>query len=263
MQWIKLNTEYSDIILSIRKEWIKLLSNNSSEEECHKFIAEHSAMCWGKEFYFSISKLNLGGSLTPDFILVSEKGSFGLHYTLVEIEKPSTSTITKINDPTSGLTHAIKQIRDWKNWIEKNSQEAGLLFPAKFSHDNMAHLNYMIIAGRRINSTIEQDAERVKLSREVGYPIRSFDYITDNLKQYRSIEHIIPNSDTDDQYWREGYYHKFANPFYQSVSNKAWKKFVESPSLIRTHMIGRNIKQLNEIMIVNNKYYEFERRIKS
>lgn len=263
MQWTKLNTDWLDIVTSIRSEWSNLMARDDAEEEYHKFIADHSAMCWGNDTYFSISKLELAGRLTPDFILVSEKGSLGLHYTLVEIEKPSTLTITQQGNPAAGLTHAIKQVRDWKTWIERNSQEAATLFPSKFSHDSFAHISYMIVAGKRAGTTLAQEIERAKQAKEVGYAIRSFDFITDNLNNFRASEHIFPNSDTSQEHWNNGYYHKFANPFYKSVTNKDWKKFVVSPSLIRSHMIGQNIVALDEMMSTNEKYQEFIKRTTS
>ncbi|MCP4752098.1 MAG: DUF4263 domain-containing protein, partial [Proteobacteria bacterium] len=178
---------------------------------------------------------------------ISEKGSLGLIYTLVEIEKPNTKVITNQNNPSSGLSHAMKQIRDWKNWIEKNSHSVDRLFPSKFSHDSIAHIKYMLIVGKRSDINPQQELERIKIAQEIGYEIRSFDFITDNLKAYKAMDHIIPDSDTIEKCWADGLYHKFANPFFRSVSNKDWQSFASSPSLSRSHMIGQNIEALNKI----------------
>jgi len=245
MQWSKLNNECSFILKGIQDEWSELMKSDDVEEKHHKFIAENSSICWGKNVYFSISKLNLFGEYTPDFVLIDEKGSLGLEYTLVEIEKPSTITVTQQHNPASGLTHAIKQIRDWKHWIDRNSQQVGRLFPSKFSHESNAHIKFMLIAGKREKISHEQQAERIKQADEVGYDIRSFDYFTDNLRSYLASDFIIPNSDVNQDYWDEGLFHDFANPFYESLSNKAWKKISASPELIRTHMIGQNIDLLS------------------
>ncbi len=259
MQWSKLNNENSGILGDVRNEWDELMKSDDIEENHHKFLAENSAMCWGRNVYFTISKLNLFSQYTPDFVLVDEKGSLGLEYTLVEIEKPSTVTVTQQDNPASGLTHAIKQIRDWKHWIERNSQDAGSIFPSKFSHETNTHIKYMLIAGRRSNISHEQQAERVKVANEVGYDIRSFDFITDNLKSYFAKDFIIPSSDINQEYWDEGFFHKFANPFYESISNKVWKKISSSPELIRAHMIGKNVKLLTANMTTNARYEVFKK----
>lgn len=261
MDWTILNDKYSDILDDVRSEWNSLMSQNYNEEQYHKFIAEHSSMCWGNNFYFSISKLDLGGKFIPDFVLVSENGSLGLQYTLVEIEKPCTQSVTQQGDSAVGLTHAIGQIRNWKHWIKNHIKEAGELFPSKFSSEGDGHINYMLIIGKRSELDFDKELERYKQGLEVGYEIRTFDYITDNLKSYRAYDFIHPNSDVNSKYWEEGLFYEFANPFFKSIDNKEWQKLVRNPDLVRTHMIGQNIKIFNDVMKANEKYNNFTSRI--
>lgn len=257
MEWSQLNNHCSHFLNDIRKEWDELMKSDDVEEKYHKFLADHSAMCWGTNIFFTISKLNFYGEYTPDFVLVDERSSLGLEYTLVEIEKPSTVTITQQENPSAALTHAMKQIRDWKHWIERNSQNVGSIFPSKFSHETNTHIKYMLIAGKRSSITHEQQAERIRVANEVGYDIRSFDFITDNLKNFRAKDYILPNSDINQQHWNDGLFHQFANPFYRSLSNEAWKEICTSPDFVRSHMIGKNLKLLNARMTVNEKYDQF------
>ncbi len=70
MEWSKLNTECVDIIESTQTEWDEIINKDFVEEKYQKFLEDHSAMCWGKDIYFSISKLQLAGSFIPDFVLV-------------------------------------------------------------------------------------------------------------------------------------------------------------------------------------------------
>ncbi|GAI96327.1 unnamed protein product, partial [marine sediment metagenome] len=247
---------YSSLITSVEKEWQKLLSSKNDERECQRFLEKYAQLFWGYEYYFTISQFKLNDDYLPDFVLVSEKGSFGLEYTLVEIEKPSTKVITENNNPTAEINHAIKQIRDWKNWLQHNSQSVAELFPAKFSHESLGHMKFQLIIGRR-ESNYKKGTEIVKLQDEVGYEIRSFDHLTDLFRKFIPRDYIIPNSDTEEQYRNEGLYHKFANPFFTSMKFKDWKNIVKNPNLCRTHMIGKNISLFLDKMNVNEHYNEF------
>ncbi len=260
MNWCDLNTSHKDIPAKLLDEWTALVATDVEEECYHQFIAQNSTMCWPHDVFFAISKLELSGALVPDFVLVSEKGSLGLEYTLVEIEKPSTSTITKAGNPSAGLTHAEKQVRDWKSWIHTHSQDVSRLFPSKFSHESAAHIKFLVIAGRRDGTSDKQELEKFKVSADRQYDIRSFDFITDNLRSFRARDHCIPNSDSDQADWAAGYFHQFANPFNMAVSNLEWKAFASSPNLIRSHMIGRNIRALNSLMKQNPLFDEFSKR---
>lgn len=259
--WEKLNSEYTDIIQVIRDEWKELIDGSQDENKIHEFLAKNNALCWGRNYYFSISKLDLGGEYVPDFVLVSEEGSLGLKYTLVEIEKPNTTVFTQNYDVAAGFTHAQKQIRDWKNWISSNSQSVNKLFPAKFSSDSNTHIDYMLIIGKRASMDYKKELERCKVATEVGYKIRSFDFITDNLNKFRAVPHISPNSDIDSDAWERGDFHKMANPFFKSISNKSWKEIASSPELIRVHMIGKNSELLLNYFEKNETYDQFVGRL--
>ena len=45
-----------------------------------------------------------------------------LIYTTVELESHNAKSFTKKGDYTKELTHAIKQIIDWRSWISDNIQ---------------------------------------------------------------------------------------------------------------------------------------------
>ena len=111
----------------IRDEVVSSFSNallSGVEQDVHTFFEE-----WPEVFEFVcpsglvISKMPLGSSFVTDFVLVVNdiySNDPTPVITLVEIEKPNLRLFSKSGDPTLGLTHAIRQIQDWKRWIGSN-----------------------------------------------------------------------------------------------------------------------------------------------
>lgn len=58
---------------------------------------------------------------SPDFMLC-EMDSGGYHWILIELESPTHRSMTKAGEQSAKLTHALRQIRDWRIWLRKNIQ---------------------------------------------------------------------------------------------------------------------------------------------
>jgi len=122
---------------------------------------------------FIASQFRLADKHIPDFIIFSRdrwSNNPCLLCTLIEIETPSMPLFTQGGNPTSQLTHAIRQVQDWKNWVRNNGQyfqkELSTLFNTQELHDIQSqkmrkpvflsravtlgiYYRYMVIAGRR------------------------------------------------------------------------------------------------------------------
>jgi len=94
------------------------------EQDVHSFFEEYPYV-----FEFAcpsglvISKMPLGSSFVTDFVLaIKDLNSNDPTpvVALIEIERPSLSLFTKSGDPTSNLTHAIRQVQNWKRWLAAN-----------------------------------------------------------------------------------------------------------------------------------------------
>src|SRR5580704_12514952 len=65
------------------------------------------------------SKVRLADAFVSDFVVVgldpysNDPRSF---VTFIEIERANEALFTKSGDPTSFLTHAIRQVQDWQRW---------------------------------------------------------------------------------------------------------------------------------------------------
>ena len=66
---------------------------------------------------------SLGSEYRTDFI-VGDKNSFGHEWEVVELESTKARAFTKAGNPTSQLTHAIRQITDWRAWLKRNQNYA-------------------------------------------------------------------------------------------------------------------------------------------
>lgn len=70
-----------------------------------------------------VSKMPLGSSFVTDFTLIVEdldSNDPTPVATLVEIERADIRLFTKTGDPTAQLTHAIRQVQNWKRWVTTN-----------------------------------------------------------------------------------------------------------------------------------------------
>ncbi|MBI4764963.1 MAG: DUF4263 domain-containing protein [Deltaproteobacteria bacterium] len=114
------------------KEYQSLLDNESSEQNVHDFLASHSYFFNGILRLYGespiYSKVKLGAEYEVDFACF-DTGSFGPEWYLIEIEAPAKKLFTKSGDPTSDLTHAIQQVRDWHTWIHENLNYVRKLMP--------------------------------------------------------------------------------------------------------------------------------------
>jgi hypothetical protein len=68
------------------------------------------------------SKFRLADAFIPDFVsLGSGHGNDVRPYiSFIEIERPTMPLFTKAGDPASGLTHAVRQVQNWKHWVTNN-----------------------------------------------------------------------------------------------------------------------------------------------
>src|SRR5438477_153894 len=68
------------------------------------------------------SKFRLADAFTPDFVSFGSGNGNDIRprISFIEIERPTMPLFTKAGDPASGLTHAVRQVQNWKHWITNN-----------------------------------------------------------------------------------------------------------------------------------------------
>ena len=74
-------------------------------------------------FSLVLPKFKLAEKFVPDFLVVGIPPYSQSHtptVTMVELEHPTMQLFTKAGDQTSQLSHAIRQVQDWRQWVREN-----------------------------------------------------------------------------------------------------------------------------------------------
>lgn len=145
-----------------------------AEESIHQFIGANQHVLdfldWDR---WRWSKFPLGTSFITDFVSVGRYPYSNRPQpliTFVELERADVPLFTKAGDPAAFLTHALRQIHDWKGWVRENRAFLATEFhrridevaPSEADRELRRHLyniqgsfrygfvdRYLIIAGRR------------------------------------------------------------------------------------------------------------------
>jgi hypothetical protein len=98
-------------------------------------------------------------------------------WTLVEIEPSDVQLFTGRGDPSAKLTHAVRQISDWRNWITENSAYARSILP-----DITPTCQGLIVIGRRKEIT-PQVANQLRAYQAClsAIQIHTYDWLYDNI----------------------------------------------------------------------------------
>ncbi|MFH2107984.1 MAG: Shedu anti-phage system protein SduA domain-containing protein [Chrysiogenia bacterium] len=106
------------------QEFAKLLSGEPSEESLQEFIEKHpyyllGMLSYGEQILSFLTKPRIGPINIADFAIITvNQGGAGIF--LFEIEPSSARLFTNKLTPAKTYQQAIKQISDWRKWIEKN-----------------------------------------------------------------------------------------------------------------------------------------------
>jgi Domain of unknown function (DUF4263) len=132
-----------------------------------------------------IPQKQLGSEHVTDF-LIAEKDSGGFVWYAVELERPQAKIFTAKGDPAAPLTHALRQINDWRNWLSRN-----LDYATRPRHqaghgltDIEPELDGLIILGRESDLDLgKTGALRKRLERDNRVKIRTYDWLASQARE--------------------------------------------------------------------------------
>lgn len=141
-----------------------------------------------------IPQKRLGAEFVCDFV-IGQRGSLGYKWCAVELESPTAKPFTKAGNPSAILTHAIRQIQDWRSWLKVNQnyaartkREGGLDLP-----DIGQNIPGLILIGRRSGYSADWNKYRLQFLENSNIEIRSYDYLIDVAKEralwFQSVSH--------------------------------------------------------------------------
>ena len=128
-----------------------------------------------------VPQCRFGSQYIADFV-VGEKHSFGFDWQLVELESPLLPMFTKTGNPSSTMTHAIRQIQDWRAWLHANQSYAGrdVKDGGLGLLDIVGDTPGLILIGRRRDLDESTNQLRRQMMRDLTIQIRTYDSLCDN-----------------------------------------------------------------------------------
>ena len=145
-----------------------------------KYLIQHLGGGHGR---WVIPKKRFGSEHITDF-LIGESHSFGFDWQAVELESPLRKMFNKNGDPNQYLNHAIRQINDWRAWLNHNQNyasrskdEGGLSLK-----DINQNIPGLILIGRRKDVDPETKDRRQQMSKSQNIRIHSYDFLVDSLE---------------------------------------------------------------------------------
>ncbi len=127
-----------------------------------------------------IPQQKLGSEHVTDF-MIADKHSFGREWFAVELESPKAKMFTRAGNPTKELTHAIRQIQDWRSWLTKNADYASRGQDQKGLGLEGIHpeLSGYIFIGRRSDTSSGTNELRRRILIENRIEVHSYDWLVD------------------------------------------------------------------------------------
>ena len=122
----------------------------------------------------------LGDQFVADF-LACGLTSLGHEWLAIELENPHAPLFTKAGNPSAELTHAIRQIHDWRDFLSNNLEMARRARQMKGLglRDISPEPLGLILIGRQAGIDRDTDQLRRRLCKETRIEIRTYDYLVD------------------------------------------------------------------------------------
>jgi hypothetical protein len=152
------------------------------EEDVQQALTQRRALLvqhlGGGHGRYVIPKPQFGGKYEPDF-LIGERASYGLEWTLVELEAPGRSMFTKKGEVSQWLNHAIRQVNDWRSWLayHKADAEREVARGGLGLGEIDVRTQGLIIMGRRTQLDPLTNERRRELQRAHNMQIRTYDWL--------------------------------------------------------------------------------------
>lgn len=139
---------------------------------------------------FVFPEFQLGTSFVADYLLVGE-GSDGWRFIFVELEAPTGSITLKDGSLGNIFRKGIKQIDDWKWWIQTHycslkevfnkSRHPEKCLPDAFSELDQSRISYVVVAGRR--SDFNSRTYRIRRAQKESELLLHYDNLVDSAER--------------------------------------------------------------------------------
>lgn len=169
-----------------RAELTEIIECAKDEKPIQKFLTENPFVLTEKmqpahHGQLCIPKPSLGGLLNPDFLMAG-LDSAGFWWYGVELGSPEHHMFTKAGNPTKELSHELRQIEDWRQWLTKH---------IGYARDELGYMHIdgdlpcYVIIGRRNEEILDKDKlmerQRSVMKRDKdGLLLHHFEWLLDD-----------------------------------------------------------------------------------
>lgn len=141
---------------------------------------------FGHHDAYLFPEFQLGNSYKADYLLVG-KASGGYEFVFVELENPYGRITVEDGDFGDVIRKGIRQINDWKSWIEANYNSISETFqkdidkglPKEFYKYDSSRIHYVVVAGRRDDYTGKTYTLNRRLLKEQDINLLHYDNVYD------------------------------------------------------------------------------------
>lgn len=159
----------------------------TKEPAMQRFLAENPEVLvqylGGGHGRWLIPNQRLGTQHETDF-LIGDRDSTGRSWVAVELEGPQRPLFTTRGDPSQFLWHAVRQIIDWRIWLEQNRdyairrpEDGGLGL-----EDINATTPGLVIIGRRDQGPPDRPSFRRALKAQLEIEVHTYDWLLGRLR---------------------------------------------------------------------------------
>jgi hypothetical protein len=195
-------------------EFERLLGQDR-EEDLHVFLASRPdllAELGDAELHWS--KVRLGAEYVADFLIMGGGGHNDPRpqVTLIELERGDIRLFTSKGDPAAYLTHAVRQVQDWKRWVMTNRDYLARELEERWTEaassaggrgtrmleKMMQHfaVQFVVLAGRRMGLTVQEQLRLAQMNDDLlNIRIKTYDTILDRLVRIHGNRKIPDSAD--------------------------------------------------------------------
>jgi hypothetical protein len=178
---------WGDISLDDVAAYRRALDSATVEADLQRYLAHHPDVLvqhlGGGHGRWVLSQPRLGSQHVPDF-MIGDQDSAGRSWVAVELEGPQRRMFNRDGEPSRWLWHAIRQVIDWRVWLEFNRDYAARL-PGDGGLgliDVSPSLPGLILIGRQADLDEQRASFRRGLSRQLNIDIHTFDWLADRAE---------------------------------------------------------------------------------
>jgi Shedu protein SduA, C-terminal len=170
-----------------------LLADDPPEERLQEFLKEFPRILAPTHSQI-LAKPKLGSDHVPDFAFEDNEAQ----WTLVEIEASKHSVFTRAGNPTAALTHAVRRVSDWRDWVAEHRAYARNTLP------RVRDIRGLVVIGRGDSEELLTSLRRYEATLN-GVRVMTWDELVSSARrQAHNLQSVVTDATVSDGALGEG-----------------------------------------------------------